>query len=196
MTDKERFIALYRQNITREGADRLLEWLESDKCDFFVAPASTQYHLNRAGGLCLHSLHVYDRLVNLYAQEYGEMTPAKLETLTIVSLLHDLCKTNFYKPGTRNVKDENGKWQTVPIYTINDTLNYGHGEGSVYIISAFLRLTREEAMAIRWHMGGFDDAVRGGSRALSGAMESFPLVTLTHIADMMASYLDEVKEEM
>ena len=195
MTDKERFIDLCTQHIHRDGIDELLEWLQSDKCDFFDAPASTQYHLNIAGGLCKHSLHVYDRLIRLYQAEYGEASNEKHETLAIVSLLHDLCKTNFYKLGSRNVKDENGKWQTVPVYTINDTLNYGHGEGSVYIISAFMRLTREEAMAIRWHMGGFDDAVKGGSRALSGAMEKYPLVTLIHIADMMASYLDEVEGE-
>lgn len=195
MTDKERFIDLYNQHIKRDGADKLLEWLQGDKCDFFEAPASTQYHLNVAGGLCKHSLHVFDRLWKLWHEEYGESTLAQRETLAIVALLHDLCKTNFYKLGSRNVKDENGRWQAVPMYTIEDSLCYGHGEGSAYIIGAFMKLSREESMAIRWHMGGFDDAVRGGSRALNGAMEKYPLVTLIHIADMMASYLDEVEEK-
>jgi len=35
---------------------------------------------------------------------------------------------------------------------VNDQLPYGHGEKSVYIISGFMKLAREEAMAIRWHV--------------------------------------------
>ena len=54
------------------------------------------------------------------------------------------------------------------------SLPYGHGEKSVYLIERFMRLKTDEAIAIRWHMGGFDDAVRGGSFAVSDAYNQLP----------------------
>ena len=110
-------------------------------------------------------------------------------------LLHDICKADFYAVEMRNRKNGQGQWEKYPFYVVNDQLPYGHGEKSVYIISGFMRLSREEAMAIRWHMGGFDEAVKGGSYALTGAYGEYPLALLTHLADMQATYLDETKEE-
>ena len=91
--------------------------------------------------------------------------------------------------------EQTGQWEKQPFYTVNDQLPYGHGEKSVYIISGFMRLSREEAMAIRWHMGGFDDSVKVGSFALSGAFERYPLAVHLHVADLQATYLDEVRKD-
>jgi len=91
----------------------------------------------------------------------------------------------------RNVKKPDGSWEKVPYYTIDEKLPYGHGEKSVYIINGFLRLTREEALAINWHMGSFDERVKGGSFAIAGAFSKFPMAVLLHMADLSASYLDE-----
>lgn len=190
---KGKFIELYTENIKREGADKLLEWLKDT--DFFVAPASTRFHGSHEGGLVEHSINVFNRL-----------QCENQETRAICALLHDLCKVNFYVSEWRNKKvysengskcDEGGRfdWQTVQGYSVEDKLPYGHGEKSVYVISGFMRLTREEAMAINWHMGGFDDRVRGGSYALSGAFEKYPLALRLHIADLEATYLDEVRKE-
>ena len=116
MTAKERFIEIYNQNITREGADKLLDFLLNGS-DFFTAPASTRYHGAHEGGLVEHSLNVYDclkdmmerpRMKELYGIEYPE------ESIAIAGLLHDICKVNFYKTSYRNVKDETGRWQSVP----------------------------------------------------------------------------------
>ena len=186
---KEQFMETYREHIRREGADRLLAWLE--KSDFFAAPASTRFHGSHAGGLCRHSLGVHERLTQLVEDE--RISP---ETMAICGLLHDLCKVDFYRESTRNVKNEKtGQWEKQPFYLVEDSLPYGHGEKSVYIISGFMKLSREEAMAIRWHMGGFDEAVRGGSLALSGAWERYPLGVLLHAADLLATYIDEEREE-
>ena len=57
---KERFIEIYNKYIKREGADKLLEYLVSS--DFFLAPASAKFHSSYEGGLCDHSLNVYDCL--------------------------------------------------------------------------------------------------------------------------------------
>ena len=190
MTAKERFIEIYTQNITREGADKLLDFLLNGS-DFFTAPASTRYHGAHEGGLVEHSLNVYDclkdmmeRLNERYGIEYPE------ESIAIAGLLHDICKVNFYKTSYRNVKDETGRWQSVPYYTIEDTLPYGHGEKSAYIVSAYIRLTRDEAFAIRYHMGfsGTEDPGNVGR-----ALEMFPLAYATCCADMEAAFLLEGK---
>ena len=190
MTAKERFIEIYNQNITREGADKLLDFLLNGS-DFFTAPASTRYHGAHEGGLVEHSLNVYDclkdmvgRLNERYGIEYSD------ESVAIAALLHDVCKVNFYKTSYRNVKDETGRWQSVPYYTIEDTLPYGHGEKSAYIVSAYMRLTRDEAFAIRYHMGfsGTEDPGNVGR-----ALEMFPLAYATCCADMEAAFLMEGK---
>ena len=192
MNNKDRFIEVYKKYIHREGSDKLLEYLMSHSSDFFDAPASARYHGNYDGGLVEHSLNVYDCL-----KDYLERTRVKTtyglnyndESIAIVALLHDLCKINCYKKGTRNVK-ENGQWKQVPTFEYNDTLPYGHGEKSVYMISGYMRLTREEAFAIRYHMGfsGSEDA-----RNVGAAFEMFPLAFALSTADMEATYFIEGK---
>ena len=186
MGDREEFLALWHQHVTRSGSEKLLEWLDK-KTDFFTAPASTRFHGACEGGLCMHSLNVYHALHDTFFTE-GDSE----ETFAICALLHDLCKAKYYKVGTRNVKnDATGQWEKVPYYTVADQLPYGHGEKSVYLIEHFMRLKTAEAIAIRWHMGGFDDAVRGGSFAVSDAYNTYPLAVKLHIADLTATYLLE-----
>lgn len=182
---REEFIELFNRHVTRPGAEKLLEWL--DTTDFFRAPASTRFHGACEGGLVMHSLNVYHALTNHFFTE-GE----NAESYVIVALLHDLCKANYYKAGTRNVKNETtGQWEKVPTYNVEDAFPYGHGEKSVYLIERFMRLKPAEAVAIRWHMGGFDDAARGGCRAISEAYDAYPLAVKLHIADLEATYLME-----
>lgn len=186
---KERFLEIYRTHITRDGSQELLRWLE-EKSDYFTAPASTKFHEAYEGGLLDHSLTVYDKLHPKAEGRYSE------ETIALCALMHDVCKTNLYRVSSRNVKnDVTGQWEKVPYYTIEDRLPYGHGEKSVYMLSGFLRLSREEAMAIRWHMGGFDDAAGAGfGNTLRTAFEMYPLAVMLHISDMEAVYLKEPRE--
>lgn len=178
----EEFLELYAE-IKRDGAKELLEYLVNET-DFFTAPASTKYHGAVEGGLVAHSINVYKRL--------KEIVKTDNESIAIVSLLHDICKANFYKKSFRNVKNEiTGIWDKIPCYVVEDLLPFGHGEKSVYIINKFMRLTDEEALAIRWHMGGFDDAVKGGSYAMNNAFNNFKLPAMLHITDMLATYCDE-----
>lgn len=197
MSAKEEFIEIFREHVHRDGAEALLDYL-TNKSDFFTSPASARYHGAYAGGLCEHSLNVYHCLTDYLARErvtdlYGlEYSP---ESIALVALLHDVCKIGCYKPSTRNVKGEDGKWTQVPTFTYEDPLPYGHGEKSVYVINGFVRLTREEAMAIRWHMGGFDESVKGGSFALAHAFEKYPLAVKLHLSDLEATYLHENRRE-
>ena len=189
-TNKKKFIEIFKSNIHRDGADELLAWLESS--DFFTAPASTKFHSAVEGGLCDHSIKAYFRLIKNLQMEYGDSWQEKYspETVAICGLLHDVCKVNIYKVDYRNVKVD-GEWVKQPYYVLEDSLPYGHGEKSVYIISGFMRLTREEAMTINWHMGGFDMRVKGGSYSISDAFYRFPLACIFHMADMQSTYLDE-----
>lgn len=193
---KDKFIKAYTENITRPGADKLLAWIESS--DFFAAPASTRFHLSRPGGLLEHSLHVFERMKAICANE-ATITPGfnepSMETIAVCGLLHDICKANFYAVEMRNRKNDQGRWEQYPFYVVDDKLPYGHGEKSVYIISGFMRLSREEAMAIRWHMGFSDNDFQGGGYSVGNAFDKFPLAVLLHIADLQATYLDETGDK-
>ena len=186
MGDREEFLQIFQQHITRPGSEKLLDWLDN-KTDFFSAPASTRFHGACEGGLCMHSLNVYHALHDTFFTE-GDSE----ESFAICALLHDLCKANYYKPGTRNVKNEaTGQWEKVPSYSVEDLFPYGHGEKSVFLIERFMKLRVEEAVAIRWHMGAWDDAVRGGSRGLNEAMKLHRIVYELHAADMRATHIVE-----
>ncbi len=187
---KAEFLEIFYENVEREGAEELLNYLE--KTDFFTAPASGRRHNNFEGGLCAHSLNVYKRFVNLLKNEYGENWTRMIsaESVTIIALLHDICKVNTYTVDMRNVKVD-GQWVQKPYYKYSDSLPYGHGEKSVYMISGFMRLTREEAMAINWHMGAFDSRTINNSNILNEVFHKFPTAFLFHVADYMATYLDE-----
>lgn len=187
---KEEFTRIFEQTIRRHGADELLAYL--NRSDFFRAPASMRYHCAYEGGLCEHSINVYRRLLSNVSAEYGDgwekIVPH--ETVAVCGLLHDLCKIDFYKPDFRNVK-ENGEWVRKPCFTRDEVLPFGHGEKSVYIAGSFIKLTREEAMAINWHMGGFDVRAKGGDSSISDAYRKYPLAVLLHVSDLEATYIDE-----
>ena len=183
MTAKEEFIKIYTDNITRRGSAELLEWIQ--KTDFFTAPASTKFHCACEHGLVMHSVSVFNTLIEKHFDEEHD----SLESFAICALLHDLCKAQFYKVSTRNVKnDETGQWEKVPYYSVEDSFPYGHGEKSVFLIERFMRLKLEEAMAIRWHMGGFED---NGGYTISQAYERYPLAVKLHLADLESTYLRE-----
>lgn len=186
---KAKFITICREKIKRDGLDSLLNWLENES-DFFVAPASTRFHGNHEYGLLEHSLNVYDAL-NELVKQFPHLNISE-ETIAIAALFHDLCKANYYVVSTKNVKDETtGVWRKEPFYKADDQYPVGHGEKSVIILMKHMQLTDDEIYAIRWHMGGFDSAVKGGDFGSSKAYEICPFAVLLHLADMIASYLME-----
>jgi hypothetical protein len=184
---KERFLKLLR-SVDRVGIDNLAVYIEQET-DFFSAPASTQYHGACEGGLLEHSIRVYENLIqiaDIYLDGYTS------ESLILCSLLHDLCKANFYKIEYRNRKNEFGQWEKYPYYAIDDQLPFGHGEKSVIMAMKYIKLTDEEIAAINWHMGSFDCRTKdyAGVTTLSAAMGKYPLLTALHMADLAACYFD------
>lgn len=206
--NKKEFEDIVKKNIKREGIEKVLAWL--DATDFYTAPASTRYHLSVEGGLCQHSLNVYHRLVGL-SQFHSDLATAdehtvfggtdieqegtySLENITIVALFHDICKANCYVNDLRNVKVD-GKWKQVDYWKWEEDFVYGHGAKSVYILQQFIRLYVAEAQAIRYHMAGKEDPLSNTyERGYAQVFEKSNLAVLLHLADMMASFMDETRE--
>ena len=170
-----------------------------ERLGFFDAPASTKFHLNVKGGLMQHSWNVYQTGLMLREQMI-KMKPeleAKLpmESLIIASLLHDVCKSNIYKETIVNRKNDQGIWEKVPGYDVDySSLPLGHGEKSVIMLLTLgLKMTKDEMLAIRWHMTAWELAFQSGEQKsnLQTAKEIAPLCTLIQCADGLASALLE-----
>lgn len=193
--NKAKIIELWGQ-VKRPGVERFVKWLCST--DFFIAPASTRFHGAYQGGLAEHSRDVFERMLQECAAEQSfvraqdinrpkdYVDDISMENIIVTALGHDICKAEFYKWDMKNQKQPDGSWAQVPFITVEDQLPYGHGEKSVYILQSFFRLTRAEAMAIRFHMGDY-----AGDKNTSRAHEMFPLAALLHIADLKATYLTD-----
>lgn len=182
MNTRETFYLLLN-GVKRDGIKEFIDWLFNET-DFTTAPASSRFHGNYEGGLIEHSVQV---CYNLLMIDTNDNYDSKI----IVSLLHDICKANFYEEDLRNVKNkETGIWEQKPFYKINEQFPFGaHGGKSVYLILQHgIKLTDEEATAINCHMGGWDVTTY---HSPSGAFEKYPLAVYLHIADMMATYLNK-----
>lgn len=193
---KQDFLQVYNRSVNRrDGAVAMLKWLE--RSGFFEAPASSKNHLAQPGGLVVHSLNVYKRLLEITARDvFGGTDGALLaeevrETVAILGLLHDVCKVGVYHQTDPFKAAMEGKLDTMAPYEFRDTFPLGHGEKSLFLITRHMALTEEEALAIRWHMGAYDDAVKGGSRSMTEAMNLTPWVWRLQEADMCAAWIDE-----
>ena len=189
--------------VQRPGMDKLLEYIRSS--DFYRAPASTKYHLACPGGLLQHSLNVLDAMRGLLQwnniENHWEYHAAcKIvdtipdDSVIMMALLHDICKTYFYATSTRNQKNERtGQWEKVPFYTVNDMMPLGHGAKSAMIIKQYTTLTSREMYAIWHHMGMSGDYEN--DIAVGKSIEMYPAVLALQTADMMASKFMEGEKE-
>lgn len=181
----------------REGMENAIKHL--DQLGFFDAPASTKFHLNVKGGLMEHSWNVCNVALMLREQmismkpELADKLP--VESVIIASLLHDVCKSNIYKETLLNRKNDQGYWEKVPGYEVDYTgLPLGHGEKSVIMLLTLgLKLTKDEMLAIRWHMTAWELAFQSPEQKanLQKAREIAPLCVIVQCADGLASSLLE-----
>lgn len=209
MENKAELIARFEAEmarVKRPGVDKLMDYIR--KSDFYTAPASTKFHLSCESGLLQHSLNVLDALRGLLDENQVNEDGTEMwfyivaghpviqisdESLIIIALLHDICKTYFYSTSTRNVKNEKtGKWEKVPFYTVNDLMPLGHGPKSAMLVKNYIKLTSEEMYAIWWHMGFTDQNT--GTLSLTAAIQKYPIIWALHTADMMASSFMEDKD--
>lgn len=202
MEMREDFIAILRR-IKRPNAniEGLIEKLETS--DFFTSPASTRYHNACYGGLLAHSLNVYNNLEMLVKMK-GLEEVIHEESIIICGLLHDLAKMNFYEPSVRNKKvysedgskyDELGTFDWVSerawsVRPVEHRFIYGsHEETSEFMVRCYIPLKIEESIAILHHHSGMsnDSTVKN----ISDFYIRYPIAHLLHLADMLATYLDE-----
>ena len=188
--------------VQRPGMDKLLEYIQ--KSDFYKAPASTKYHLAVPSGLLQHSLNVLDALRGLLSWRSDGVWEYRAagkvvdtipdDSVIMMALLHDICKTHFYGTSTRNVKnDTTGRWEKVPFYTVNDMMPLGHGPKSAMIIKQYTTLTSQELYAI-WHHMGMNGNYENDN-AVGKSIEMYPAVLALQTADMMASRFMEGEKE-
>lgn len=198
--NKAEFIHLCHEYIHRDGLDKLLNYLETT--DFYTAPSSSVFHLNEEGGLCRHSINVFEMLCRLYdeialpalrggSSPFSEEIPR--ESLAIAGLFHDLCKIRYYRKTERWKKDAQNRWMSYPGYEVQDEFPFGHGEKSCLMLSWYLRLKPDELLAIRWHMGLYDMGENGTQqrRSFYAATEKSLLTCLLQSADFLSSKLVE-----
>lgn len=182
---KEKIIVLL-SGTGRTGIDKVIKYLE--ETDFFIAPASTNYHGNYEGALAEHSLNVYELLKTKNKQYDLGLSE---ETMIIAAILHDICKVNLYHKCTKNRKNEKTqKWESYEGYGFEDDFPVGHGEKSIIRLQQFIKLTRDEIFMIRWHMGPNDENW-SNTNAMNKAFSLCKGALALHTADMEASYLLE-----
>ena len=194
---KNKIIEILKQT-EKEGINNVIRYLEHQS-DYFTAPASTAFHGNYPGGLAEHSLNVYNVAMKVKAAMV-ELNPELAnrlsdESIAIVTLLHDICKTNIYKIEKKNRK-VNGVWVETDAYGVDySKFPLGHGEKSVImLLSLGFPLTKDEMLAIRWHMTAWELPFQSAEAKanLNIAKEQCPLLTLLQAADGLASAMMEV----
>ncbi len=193
---KEEFIELLRST-KRAGIEDVLKDLED--WGFYEAPASAGHHLNVAGGLVQHSLNtckaalaVYEGMKTLEPYLANEV---KRESVIIASLLHDVCKTDIYKPTVKRRKNQLGIWEDSDGYKVTyKNFPMGHGEKSVILLlCSGLELFDDEMLAIRWHMGAWGVNMNSYEDQCNydTARMLYPLVAIVQTADGLAASIME-----
>lgn len=164
---------------------------------FFNAPASRKYHGAYEGGLFDHSLNVMNALVTLTEREM--LCWERPESPYIIGLFHDLCKCDLYTPIHENecIATDGNTNLYCPVlkgfeYNENMLLK-GHGDKSVMIASQLMRLTEEEVLCIRYHMGSFSPSEEWND--YTRAVHKYVNVLFTHTADMLAAHVMEVEND-
>ena len=181
-------------NTNRTGVDKVIDFLR--KTDFYYAPASASHSGNYRGGLLDHSLIVY-----LIAKSYNNALISisddfrdkiDMVSLTLCSLLHDICSTCLYKEETKWKKGETNQWESYIGYGINDTVPWGHGAKSVIMLQQLgLDLVSAEICAILYHMGFWETDAKDTRFSQMNAIKYFPIVTLIQTANFESSVIFE-----
>lgn len=146
---------------------------------YFTQPASTRFHGAYEGGLFDHSLEVAKALMDL--TDKLNLKWDRQSSPLVIGLFHDLCKCDNYVFDRESNK-----------YIFNqDVILPGHGDKSVIMLQQVLTLTDEEIACIRWHMGAYETDTKMWNY-YGQAIEKYPNVLYTHMADMIASKIKGV----
>ena len=184
-------------SINRDGIKDLVEYLETT--DFYSTPASTKYHNSVEGGLCDHSLNVYHNLLKLI-DTFGFADKFSNDSVKLVSLCHDIFKTDFYEfyLQNRKITEPNGRyeWVQVGAYKVREIeqrIVVGDpGFNSVFILNKFIKLTEPEMVAII-NCNLNVDSINNIPEYILEIYNRYPLAFLLHLADYASICIDENK---
>lgn len=180
MKTKEDRIKEYQQLVKSNRMSHLINLVPKlDEMGYFDQPASTRFHGAYEGGLFDHSLEVAKALMDLTDKLNLEWD--RQSSPLVIGLFHDLCKCDNYVFDRESNK-----------YIFNqDVILPGHGDKSVIMLQQLLLLTDEEIACIRWHMGSYETDTKMWNY-YGQAIEKYPNVLYTHMADMIASKIKGV----
>lgn len=184
MTVQERYEALKSKVTKRKNEfDTFINMLEKGS-SWLTSPASTKYHLNKAGGLLEHSVGVTETLLKFRET----LAPAiSEESCVIVGLLHDVGKIGM--PGKPRYLKNDNQWEIEKrnmVYKINpDEVYMNLATRSLYLIAKYISLSDSEAQAILYHDGQY---VEGNKEV---AHHEMPITLLVHFADMWTATVYE-----
>jgi hypothetical protein len=174
------FLLQYDDEKGMKLAEKCLKWLRGT--DFYDAPGSIKFHDSEPEGLLKHSLRVVNHIINLLnLPMFRTIEPVEV---IVTALVHDWCKVGMYKPYMRNVKDdETGKWERVAAFRRGESpIPFGHAVSSMYAAQKFFKLTLDQCLAIRWHMGAWNVSPNEECD-LSHSNATYPMVLLLQWAD-------------
>lgn len=156
-----------------------------DSVQYFDKPATAQYHFAYAGGLCEQAIRFCRELGMLCEAYYpGRYTE---EDILKVGLFKELYRAEMYELSSKNVKNEvTGQWETVPYYrTRENRPTFGDlGFSSYMIAKRYFSFTDEQIEAIM-HSTGLNNY----SVDIHDVLKTYPLVTLTKMADLVVNYM-------
>ena len=179
----ERFKEMMKPCFCRMATGEAFPITQLIEAGYFTCPASLHHHGKFEGALFDHSVAVTESL--LYLTEKLELKWKTSESPLIIGMFHDLCKVDNYKKTVHPMTLENPDFKESWAYN-NAPLLTGHGEKSVIMLQQLgIRLTEEEILCIRWHMGAFDKEENWNSYGRS--VTRYPNVLYTHTADMIAA---------
>jgi len=176
----------------RPGMNELLAYMVDG--GFFTSPASTRYHGCYEGGLAKHSLGVFDELTAFNNRfKFG----VDANTITITTLLHDLCKMGAYRPTAKPGSKQPYSW--------NPAQPKGHALLSLLrIVRTGVELTELEESMIRYHMGIYGSQECMGDKGefkmrpdgMFKAWNKFPIVRWMYFSDEAAANAERVEEDI
>lgn len=186
----------------KEEIQQFLNYLRSS--DFYRAPCSTRFHLCEEGGLAQHTINVLMQMLWLTLPA----TKQQLGACVLAAIGHDLCKVGVYARQEKNRKiylkegqeapagayvksdsDGNFYWGKVLAYEFHDTMPFGHGRKSAYMLQSFFPEIGEDVYAaVDGHMGDTETVP-----ALMELYSGNPMALHLHIADMLATHITEAE---
>lgn len=181
---------------TRLQSFNNLRLFAEERTQYLTTPASTKYHMSCKHGLILHSMSVLDKFIRL--RDANELQSEISDSQAVlVCMFHDLGKVGesmsqpLYLPKEPTERQKQYGYGPSQPYEYNQNIKtyLDHADNSLYLITKFMTLSREEYQAIRIHDGVAVDNNK------SYNMKECKLAWLLHEADKHSTLFLEIRND-